>query len=122
MNKASFLKTLFLACILLMPVSSFSSATEGHDTESAHSEEFSSNDYISHHLVFNSETIFSGEENGFWTLHLDSLFYSVFMALLFCATFYFAARKATINPPSGWLGFVEMVVVLVDEPNGPLRI
>ena len=115
MNKASFLKTLFLACILLMPASSFSSATEGHETEPTHSEEFSSNDYISHHLVFNSEAVFSGEENRFWTLHLDSLFYSVFMAFLFCTSFYFAARKATIKPPSGWLGFVELVVVLVDE-------
>ena len=114
MNKASFLKTLFLTCILLMSANSFSSATEDHTTEPAHSEEFSSNDYISHHLVFNSQTV-SGEENGFWTLHLDSLFYSVFMALLFCTSFYFAARKATIRPPSGWLGFVELLVVLVDE-------
>ena len=114
MNKASFLKTLFLTCILLMSTNSFSNATEGHTTEPAHSEEFSSNDYISHHLVFNSKTI-SGEENGFWTLHFDSLFYSVFMAFLFCASFYFAARKATIRPPSGWLGFVELLVVLVDE-------
>ena len=114
MNKASFLKTLFLTCILLMSTNSFSNATEGHTTEPAHSEELSSNDYISHHLVFNSKTV-SGEENGFWTLHFDSLFYSVFMALLFCASFYFAARKATIRPPSGWLGFVEMLVVLVDE-------
>ena len=115
MNKASFLKALFLAYILLMPASSFSRATEGHETEPTHSEEFSSNDYISHHLVFNSEAVFSGEENRFWTLHLDSLFYSVFMAFLFCTSFYFAARKATIKPPSGWLGFVELVVVLVDE-------
>ena len=115
MNKASFLKTLFLTCILLMSTNSFSSATEDHTTEPAHSEEFSSNDYISHHLVFNSKTVFSGEENGFWTLHLDSLFYSVFMAILFCASFYFAARKATIRPPSGWLGFVELLVALVDE-------
>jgi len=46
---------------------------------------------------------------------LDSLFYSVFMALLFCASFYFAARKATIKAPSGWLGFVELAVVFVDQ-------
>ena len=105
MNKASLLKTLFLTGILLISANSFSAA----------SEETSSNDYISHHLVFNTETIFAGEENGFWTLHLDSLFYSVFMAFLFCSSFYFAAKKATIKPPSGWLGFVEMLVVLVDE-------
>ena len=105
MNKASLLKTLFLTGILLISANSFSAA----------SEETSSNDYISHHLVFNTETIFSGEENGFWTLHLDSLFYSVFMALLFCSSFYFAAKKATIRPPSGWLGFVEMLVVMIDE-------
>jgi F-type H+-transporting ATPase subunit a len=114
MNKASILKTLFLTCILLISTNSLSNTTENHTAEPTHSEEFSSNDYISHHLVFNSQTV-SGEENGFWTLHLDSLFYSVFMALLFCTSFYFAARKATIRPPSGWLGFVELLVVLVDE-------
>ena len=115
MNKASFLKTLLLACILLISANSFSATNEEHPADLAHGEEVTSNDYISHHLVFNTETVFSGEENGFWTLHLDSLFYSVFMALLFCASFYFAARKATIRAPSGWLGFVELVVVLIDE-------
>ena len=87
MNKASFLKTLLLACILLISANSFSATNEEHPTDLAHGEEVTSNDYISHHLVFNTETVFSGEENGFWTLHLDSLFYSVFMALLFCASF-----------------------------------
>ena len=115
MNKASFLKTLLLACILLISANSFSATNEEHPTDLAHGEEVTSNDYISHHLVFNTETVFSGEENGFWTLHLDSLFYSVFMAFLFCTSFYFAARKATIRAPSGWLGFVELVIVLIDE-------
>jgi len=116
MNKASFLKTLLLACIFLISVNAFSATDKDHIAgQSAHSEEASSNDYISHHLIFNTQTVFSGEENGFWTLHLDSLFYSVFMALLFCASFYFAARKATIKAPSGWLGFVELAVVFVDQ-------
>ena len=115
MNKASFLKTLLLACIFLVSTSSFSATDKDHPTEQAtHGEEATSNDYISHHLIFNTETV-SGEENGFWTLHLDSLFYSVFMAFLFCASFYFAARKATIKAPSGWLGFVELAVVFVDQ-------
>ena len=116
MNKASFLKTLLLACIFLISANAFSATDKDHIAgQSTHSEEVSSNDYISHHLIFNTQTVFSGEENGFWTLHLDSLFYSVFMALLFCASFYFAARKATIKAPSGWLGFVELAVVFVDQ-------
>jgi len=116
MNKASFLKTLLLACIFLISADAFSATDKDHIAgQSTHSEEASSNDYISHHLIFNTQTVFSGEENGFWTLHLDSLFYSVFMALLFCASFYFAARKATIKAPSGWLGFVELAVVFVDQ-------
>ena len=116
MNKASFLKTLLFACIFLISANAFSATDKDHIAgQSAHSEEASSNDYISHHLIFNTQTVFSGEENGFWTLHLDSLFYSVFMALLFCASFYFAARKATIKAPSGWLGFVELAVVFVDQ-------
>ena len=116
MNKASFLKTLLLACIFLISANAFSATDKDHIAgQSAHSEETSSNDYISHHLIFNTQTVFSDEENGFWTLHLDSLFYSVFMALLFCASFYFAARKATTKAPSGWLGFVELAVVFVDQ-------
>ena len=115
MNKASFLKTLFLTYILLISANSFSATSENNPGCFEYGEEVSSNEYISHHLVFNTGAVFPGEENGFWTVHLDSLFYSVFVAFLFCFSFYFAAKKATISPPSGWLGFVEMVVVLIDN-------
>ena len=115
MNKISLLKTLLFACILLSSANAFSSGESGCTTEPSQHEEFSGNNYIAHHLVNCSETVLPGQSGGFWTLHLDSIFYSIFMALVFSFSFYMAARKATIKAPTGWLGFVEMVVMFVDE-------
>lgn len=72
---------------------------EGHTT---------STDYIVHHLT----NLHVGE--GFWTLHLDSIFYAVFLGLLFGGSFYLAARRATSSVPTGWQNFVELIVGFVD--------
>ena len=115
MKKISLLKTLLLACILLTTANAFASGENGCTTEPGQNEEFSYRSYVSHHLVNCSETILPGQDEGFWTLHLDSVFYSIFMAFVFSFSFYLAARKATVSAPTGWQGFVEMVVVFVDE-------
>ena len=65
-------------------------------------------DYIVHHLT----NLQVGE--GFWTLHLDSLFYAVGLGLLFAVSFYAAARKATAGVPGRWQNFVEIIVDFVD--------
>jgi F-type H+-transporting ATPase subunit a len=65
-------------------------------------------DYIVHHL-----TNLQGGE-GFWTVHLDSVFYAVLLGLLFCVSFYMAARKATAGIPGPWQNFVELIVEFVD--------
>lgn len=69
----------------------------------------SATDYIVHHLT----NLQAGE--GFWTFHIDSLFYSVVLGALFAGSFYMAARKATVGIPGKWQGFVELIVDFVDE-------
>jgi len=68
----------------------------------------SSTEYITHHLTH----LKVGE--GFWTLHVDSIFMSVLMGVLALGLFWAAARKATSGVPGKGQAFVEMVVEFVD--------
>jgi F-type H+-transporting ATPase subunit a len=76
--------------------------------EEEHAGPASATDYIGHHLT----NLHTGE--GFWNFHLDSIFYAVFLALLFVGSFYFAARNATAGVPGRWQNFVEVLVEFVD--------
>ncbi len=67
-----------------------------------------STEYITHHL----EHLKVGE--GFWTLHVDTVFMSVLTGLLALGLFWLAARKATAGVPGKGQAFVEMVVEFVD--------
>lgn len=51
---------------------------------------------------------------GFWALNLDSMFWSVFLGLLFVILFLFVAKKATSGVPGGIQNAVEVVVEFVD--------
>ncbi len=73
----------------------------------------SANEYIHHHLTFLSNKESSGVLD-FSTIHLDSIFFSVVLALLFGGSFYLAARKATTGVPGKFQNFVELVVEFVD--------
>src|ERR1700733_13089853 len=71
------------------------------------------NEYILHHLTFLSNQ----EPKGildFHVIHLDSVFFSVLLAVLFAGSFYLAARKATSGVPGKFQNFVELVVEFVD--------
>jgi F-type H+-transporting ATPase subunit a len=71
------------------------------------------NEYILHHLTFLSNQ----EPNGivdFHVIHLDTVFFSIALALLFGGSFYFAARTATSGVPGKFQNFVELVVEFVD--------
>ena len=76
----------------------------------------SAGEYIQHHLKFLSNKESSGILD-FHTIHWDSIFFSVLLALLFAVSFYLAARKAKANPgvPRGFQSFVEFVVEWVDS-------
>jgi F-type H+-transporting ATPase subunit a len=64
--------------------------------------------YIVHHLT----PLSVGE--GFWTVHLDTLFYSAFLGIVFLAVFRKAAENATAGIPGPLQNFAEMLVEFVD--------
>jgi F-type H+-transporting ATPase subunit a len=66
-------------------------------------------EYIVHHLG----NLQHGQ--GFWTLNVDSIFFSVLLGLLFTGSFWLAARKATTGVPGRFQSFVETVVEFVDS-------
>jgi F-type H+-transporting ATPase subunit a len=65
-------------------------------------------EYIVHHLA----NLRHGE--GFWTVNVDSIFFSVLLGLIFVVSFWLAARKATTGVPGKFQNFVETVVEFVD--------
>jgi F-type H+-transporting ATPase subunit a len=68
-----------------------------------------SNEYILHHLA-NLQT---GE--GFWTFNLDSIFFSVLLAVVFVGFLLVVARKVTIGVPGKAQLFVEVLLDFVDS-------
>ncbi|MFA6052423.1 MAG: F0F1 ATP synthase subunit A, partial [Methylobacter sp.] len=76
-------------------------ATEAHAAEGA-------TGYIIHHLT----PLHVGE--GFWTLHLDTLFFSAVLGGLFVWFFKTAAEKATSGVPGLVQNFAEMLIEFVD--------
>ncbi len=75
--------------------------------------------YILHHLTFLQLDLKTWKivENqpGFWVLNLDSVFFSVFLALVYLIIFRSAARKAHAGVPSKFLNFIEMCIDFVDS-------
>src|SRR6201995_486435 len=75
--------------------------------------------YIVHHLTFlqldlKTWKIVEGQA-GFWVLNLDSVFFSLLLALVYVIIFRSAARKAHSGVPSKFLNFVEMCIDFVDS-------
>jgi len=70
-------------------------------------------EYIKHHITFLSNKEQTAVVD-FSVVHWDSVFWSVFLAIVFLGTFYAVARKATTGVPRGWQNFIEFVVEFVD--------
>ena len=64
--------------------------------------------YIVHHLT----PLSTGE--GFWALHLDTLFFSILLGAAFLFIFKNAADQATSGVPGKMQNFIEMVIEFVD--------
>ena len=91
------------------------------------SEKLTSTEYIQHHLqnltlgVHPDGTIgiahgaAEAREMGFWAIHLDTMFWSIGLGVLFLYFFYKAASKATSGVPGKWQNFVEMVIEFIDH-------
>src|ERR1700677_3054881 len=71
------------------------------------------NEYILHHLTFLSNKEPKGIVD-FSVIHLDTVFFSAVLAILFGGAFYFAARTAKAGVPGKFQSFVELLVETVD--------
>ena len=78
-----------------------------------------SSGYILHHLTnlkLDLHTMsINPEATGFWVLHLDSVIFSVVLALVFVVMFRIAARRPTSGVPGKWQNFIELCVEFVDS-------
>ena len=89
--------------------------------------ELTSQEYIKHHLTnltygrFEDGTwgFAHGPEDiaemGFWAIHVDTMFWSISLGVVFLAMFTFAARRATAGVPGGLQNMCEMLVEFVEE-------
>ncbi|PSW01403.1 F0F1 ATP synthase subunit A [Photobacterium lipolyticum] len=77
---------------------------------SAPGEALTPSSYITHHL-----TNLTVGDGGFWTVHIDSLFFSVMTGLAFLWVFHSVAKKATSGVPGKLQCFVEIMVEFVDN-------
>ena len=82
-------------------------AAEGLAHEAIHGPE-SVTEYIRHHLT----NLHAGD--GFWTIHLDTLLFSVVLGLFFIGLFRLVAVRATSGVPGRLQNFVEILVQFVD--------
>ncbi|WP_068547050.1 F0F1 ATP synthase subunit A [Thalassotalea crassostreae] len=79
--------------------------------------------YINHHLtnaqmcMTDSGVAFNKAcaDAGFWTVHVDTLGWSIVLGLIFLLSFRSVAKKATTGVPGKWQCAVEMVVGFVDS-------
>ncbi|HKK15149.1 MAG TPA: F0F1 ATP synthase subunit A [Gammaproteobacteria bacterium] len=62
-----------------------------------------------------AHTAQEASDMGFWAFHVDSLFWSVVLGVLFCFCFYRVAKKATTGVPGWWANLLEMMVEMVDK-------
>ncbi|WWO95919.1 MAG: F0F1 ATP synthase subunit A [Candidatus Dasytiphilus stammeri] len=84
---------------------------------------FNSQQYIGHHLqhlqmnlrtlsLIDPRTIISP---SFWTINVDSLFFSLSLGILFLTFFYLVSRKVTSRIPGTSQTIVEIVVLFIDR-------
>lgn len=77
----------------------------------------SSTDYIKHHLTylsFDLKTMSFGS-NGFWTLNLDTLFFSVGLGILVLLLLYIGARHVSTGVPGKLQNFAELMLQFADN-------
>ena len=84
--------------------------------------ELTSSGYIEHHLqnlqVCKAETgewIWNNCTGNFWTINVDSMFWSVLLGVVFILLFRSVAKRSTADKPSKFQAFVEIIVEFVDS-------
>jgi F-type H+-transporting ATPase subunit a len=81
-----------------------------------------SSEYISHHLqnlqvckAESGEWVWNNCTGNFWTINVDSMFWSVLLGLVFILLFRSVAKRTSTDKPSKFQAFVEIVVEFVDS-------
>jgi F-type H+-transporting ATPase subunit a len=81
-----------------------------------------SSEYIAHHLqnlqvckVETGEWVWNQCAGNPMTINVDSMFWSVFLGLVFCFLFWRVAKKSSVGKPTKWQAAVEYVVEFVDS-------
>lgn len=76
----------------------------------------SSTEYIKHHLTYLTYDLktMSFGSGGFWTLNLDTLFFSIVLGGLALVLLYFGARRVTTGVPGKIQNFAEMMLQFAD--------
>jgi F-type H+-transporting ATPase subunit a len=69
-------------------------------------------DYIQHHLSFLAQPVHEGD---FWTIHLDTVFTTLFLGAVAFGFLWLVTRKVTAGVPSRTQAFVELLVDFVNE-------
>ena len=77
----------------------------------------SSTNYIKHHLTYLTYNVSDMKlgSGGFWTLNLDTLFFSVVLGVIVCALMYFGARRVTTGIPGKMQNFAEIMLQFADN-------
>jgi len=94
----------------VIPFQVFAAETVEHSCfGKSYETEYSADKYIAHHLSHCTADTFLGP------IHVDSVFYAVFMAVVFLLTFFLFARKASAGVPGKGQSFVEIIIEFIDE-------
>lgn len=68
-------------------------------------------EYITHHLGH----LTIGEDGSFWSLHVDTMVFSLLMGGLFLWLFWRGAQQATDGVPGGFQNVIETLIEFVDQ-------
>jgi F-type H+-transporting ATPase subunit a len=94
----------------VIPLQVFATETAEHGCfGKSYETEYSADKYIAHHLSHCTVDTFLGP------IHVDSVFYAVFMAVVFLLTFFLFAHKASAGVPGKGQSFVEIIIEFIDE-------
>lgn len=81
-------------------------------------EMISNTDYIKHHLTYltyNLKTMSLGSSGGFWTINLDTLFFSVVLGVFALLFMYLGARRVSTGVPGKLQNFAELMLTFADN-------
>lgn len=93
----------------------------------ASGEALTASDYIRHHLQNLTygqhpdghwglaHSAAEAKAMGFWAIHLDTMFWSIAMGLIFIFIFRKVAKTVTTGVPGGMQNFIEMVIEFIDD-------